>query len=164
MVHFQEDEEHLKSDFMNFSQLLDSQGLEGALGFLNSRTPHRFTGIYQYSGEVLANLALFDGVVGGLVKGDDFPMETTYCALVQHQPSKTMEFHDITTEDRLTRNEKSPVVSYCGVLISDEQGQPFGTLCHFDVNRCQERVSDIPLLQKAAQLLYRYFVSQESSR
>ena len=31
-------------------QILDTEGVHAALRFLNSRTPHRFTGIYRYDG------------------------------------------------------------------------------------------------------------------
>ncbi|MFC6998445.1 hypothetical protein [Rufibacter roseus] len=160
MADFPVDEEHLKSDFNKFSELLKEQGLEGALHFLGSRTPHRFTGIYKYTGNILTNIALFDSLAGKLVKGENFPMKATYCALVQHEPSKSLEFNDVTTDERLKGKVNSPVISYCGVLISDEYEQPFGTLCHFDMNRCQERSYDIPLLKSAAKLLYQHLSSQ----
>ncbi len=37
--------------------------------------------------------------------------------------------------------------------MRDDQGKAFGTLCHHDVQRCQERTTDVPL-EAAAQLLY----------
>ena len=36
----------------------------------------------------------------------------------------------------------------------DSHGKAFGTLCHYDMNRCQERTTDLPLLEAAASLLY----------
>jgi hypothetical protein len=40
------------------------------------------------------------------------------------------------------------------VLISSPEGMPYGTLCHYDIQRCETRTSDIPLLKAAAPLIY----------
>ena len=33
-------------------------------------------------------------------------------------------------------------------------GVPYGTLCHYDIRRCETRTSDIPLLKATAPLIY----------
>ena len=38
-----------------------SDGVHAALRYLNSRTPHRFTGVYRYDGDVLRNMACLTG-------------------------------------------------------------------------------------------------------
>jgi hypothetical protein len=57
-------------------------GLHTALRYLNSRTPHRFTGVYRYDGEVLRNMALFDRSAPETQRGIDIPMADAYCANV----------------------------------------------------------------------------------
>lgn len=77
------------------------EGVHAALRYLNSRTPHRFTGVYRYDGEMLRNMALFDRFEPDQQRGGDIPMAD-------------------------------------------------GTLCHYDIQRCEPRTSDIPLLKAAA--------------
>jgi hypothetical protein len=132
--------------------MLAARRLHDALRYLNSRTPHRFTGVYRYDGDLLRNEALFDRFKPELRRGDDVAMCDAYCALVGER-REPLEFEDARVDGRFEVKAGSPVVSYCGVLIRDEQDRPFGTLCHYDVMRCQERVSDIPLLEGAAPLV-----------
>lgn len=132
----------------SFKSLLKTAGLHEALRFLNSRTPHRFTGIYKFDGDTLRNIALYDDFTPNLQKGEDAPMNATYCSLVQ--TLEKLEINDSQDDERVKGKINTPVISYCGVLIRDEEGKPFGTLCHFDMKRCQEPTLDFPLLQEAA--------------
>ncbi len=142
----------MKNDLAEFRRVLGAEGLHSALRFLNLRTPHRFTGVYRYDGDMLRNVSMFDRFTPELVRGDDAPISQTFCAHVR-SAGGTLEVIDGSTDARYPWMSTNPVVSYCGVLISNADGQPFGTLCHFDTQRCQERVSDIPLLEAAAPLI-----------
>lgn len=141
-------------DLVEFENVLKSQGIHAALRFLNLRTPHRFTGIYRYDGPMLRNEYLFDQFTPDVCKGPDVPMADAYCAVVG-QTRKTVEFEDIRRDRRVPVRSGSPVTSYCGVVIPDERGTPFGTLCHYDLKPCQQRVSDAPLLEAAAPLVFK---------
>lgn len=129
-------------------QILDARGVHETLRFLNSRTPHRFTGVYRFDGPVLRNEHLFDQFNPEVRRGDDVPMEDAYCALLQ-EAHDSLQFSDARTTDAC-EPRATPVVSYCGVLIRNKDGTPFGTLCHYDVKPCQKRVSDVPLLEAIA--------------
>ncbi len=128
-------------------------GVNAALRYLNSRTPHRFTGVYRYDGEMLRNMALFDRSEPDRHHGGDIPMADAYCANVgrnrlpwrRQTPAVRVRFDYLPG---------SPVVCYSGVLISSPGGEPYGTLCHYDIRPCEPRVSDIPLLQAAAPFIY----------
>ncbi|WP_400191998.1 hypothetical protein [Hymenobacter sp. B81] len=137
-----------------FASILHTRGVHAALQFLNGRTPHRYTGVFRFDGDVLRNEALFDRYQPEQLKGADAPMQATYCSLVGRQQAP-LEINDATTDARVKGIIETPVVSYCGVLIRDAAGKAFGTLCHYDMQRCQERTTDLPLLEAAAQLLYR---------
>ncbi len=129
------------------------EGVRAALRYLNSRTPHRFTGVYRYDGEMLRNMALFDRSEPEAQRGNDIPMADAYCANVGRN-REPLEFADAEGDGRFPYLPGSPVVSYCGVLISSPDGAPYGTLCHYDVRRCETHTSDIPLLKAAAPLIY----------
>ncbi len=130
-----------------------SGGLHAALRYLNRRTPHRFTGVYRYDGEMLRNMALFDRSEPEKQRDIDIPMADAYCANVGRN-REPLEFADARGDGRFPYLPGSPVVCYSGVLISSPQGVPYGTLCHYDILRCELRTSDIPLLKAAAPLVY----------
>ncbi len=143
----------MQEEISQFSQELRQNGIHAALRYLNDRTPHRYTGIFRFDGDQLRNEMLFDRYQLGLTKGEDAPLETTYCSLVGRQQAP-QEINDASTDPRVQGIIETDVVSYCGVLIRDEEGQPFGSLCHYDLQRCQERTTDLPLLEAAAGLLF----------
>lgn len=137
-----------------FTALLQQQGVHAAMEYLNHRTPHRYTGLFRFDGEVLRNEALFDRNQPSVRQGLDVPMAVTYCALVGQQEAPVTILDAAT--DPQAQGVDTPVISYCGVLIRDTEGQAYGTLCHYDMQRCQQRTTDVPLLEAAAQLLHRH--------
>lgn len=132
-------------------EILDQAGVHAVLGYLNRRTPHRFTGIYRFDGDMLRNLYLFDSFNSRETSGEDAPMANTYCSLVKVE--KKLEIRDAAKDQRVMGKIDTPVMSYCGVLIRDESARPFGTLCHFDMKRCQEPSTEFGLMEEAAKLL-----------
>lgn len=140
-------------DKRRFEAILYSAGIPAALGFLNARTPHRFTGIYRYDGDMLRNEYLYDQFHPKVIKGEDVPLAQAYCSIVAHTGA-ALEVLDTAKLSPSQIIAGSPVISYCGVLIRDYQDQPFGALCHFDMKPCQVRVSDLPLLEAVAPLLF----------
>jgi len=139
-------------DLKEFENLLANSGAHTALGFLNRRTPHRFSGIYKFDEKILRNIMLYDSYYPAVFKGEDAPMVATYCSLVKTQ--QKLEIHDAPNDKRVNGKIITPVISYCGVLIKDDEGNPFGTLCHFDMKRCQERISDFSLMEEAGKLFF----------
>lgn len=135
-------------------------GVHTALRYLNSRTPHRFTGVYRYDGEMLRNMALFDRFEPENQHGIDIPMADAYCANVGRN-REPLEFADAKADGRFLYLPGSPVVCYSGVMISGPEGVPYGTLCHYDIRRCETRTSDIPLLKAAAPLIYEALEGQQ---
>jgi len=147
----------LRDSSIAFQELLHRVGLHGALRFLNGRTPHRFTGVYRYDGPMLRNVSLFDQFNPEDVRGEDAPIEHTFCSLVPGFGG-TLAFFNAATEPRVMHVD-TPVVSYCGVLLHDDHGSPLGTLCHFDLKPCETRTSDLQFLETLAPILQRTIVA-----
>jgi len=137
-----------------FAALLRQQGTHAALGYLNHRTPHRYTGLFRFEDDMLRNELLFDRALLHVQQGADVPLALTYCALVGQQEAPILILDAAT--DPQAQGVATPVLSYCGVLVRNERGQAYGTLCHYDLQRCQERTTDLPLLEAAAQLLHQH--------
>ena len=136
-----------------FARTLATSGLHDALRLLNSRTAHRFTGLYRFDPPWLRSLALCDAHVPGVTRGDDVEMDATYCALVGtfERPFTT---EDTAADERLRHHPaRDTVRSYCGVLLWTASGDAFGTLCHFDVVPCDVPSQEIALMEAAARLL-----------
>lgn len=146
--------EYSLDELQEFKAALETSGVHGALGYLNKRTPHRYTGIYRYDGDTLRSVAIYDRYEPDVQIGEDAPMAATYCSLLLKQ--QTLEITDAAEDERVKGVVITPVVSYCGVSIKDSKGNPFGSLCHFDMKRCQQRLSDFPLLEAAAEILYHH--------
>ncbi|WP_299754308.1 hypothetical protein [uncultured Pontibacter sp.] len=146
--------EYFAKELQEFKAELENAGIPGALRYLNARTPHRYTGIYKYDGEILRNVAIYDKYDPNALKGEDAPMGATYCSLLVKE--RALEITDAAEDDRVKNVIITPVTSYCGVLMKDHAGNAFGSLCHFDMNRCQERTTDFPLLELAAEILYQH--------
>ena len=141
------------AEILELENTLQNGGMHEALRWLNSRTPHRFTGIYRYDGDILRNLHLFDRFDPTVRSGGDTPLIATWCALVG-QLDSSLEVPDGAKEVRFPLLPVTQVISYCGALIRDENGDSYGTLCHFDMRPCEERKSDLPLLEAATPLFY----------
>ncbi|MBF9239761.1 hypothetical protein I2I05_20375 [Hymenobacter sp. BT683] len=143
----------MQAEIAAFGAVLHAQGVHAALGYLNHCTPHRYTGVYRFDGDMLRSEVLFDRKLADVRTGADAPLADTYCSLVGRNEAP-VQILDAATDPQATGIDTS-VISYCGALIRDGQGKAFGTLFHYDLQRCQERVTDQPLLEAAAQLLYR---------
>lgn len=137
----------------HFESLLTESGLHGALEFLNDRTPHRFTGLYVMVGGRLRNVALYDSFDVRVMQGEKAAEELTRFFRLEN-PVRLGRLSP-GGQQRWSQSATRNIRSYCGVPLSDRSGKAFGTLCHFDMHRCQERKSDLPLLRQAAEILKR---------
>lgn len=143
----------MQADLAAFSDCLDQDGLRAALLFLNKRTPHRYTGVFRFDGDMLRNVALVDKWDPTVDHGDDVPLAAAYCAHL-YQTGEPLEVEDGGKDSRVPWMQTSPIVSYCGSVIVDGEGTPWGALCHFDTARCDAKNSDMPLLVAAARIVF----------
>lgn len=131
-------------------ELIDSEGVHAALAFLNSRSPHRFTGVYRLDPPTLRNVRLYDRENPELEMGADTPLRETYCFITG---STAAPFYtaDARADARLGDHPaRDSVLSYCGVPLLDESGAAVGTLCHFDLAPRPIPTREIAVLSAAA--------------
>jgi hypothetical protein len=146
-------EKSAATDLAPFQIRLHEAGLRSALRYLNARTPHRFTGVFRFDGAMLRNVALVDKWLPQVECGGDVPLEQAYCAHL-HRTGEPLETSDGHNDPRTPWMKDSGVISYCGAVIQDGTGQPWGALCHFDAASCDAKDSDMPLLSAAAALIF----------
>ena len=141
--------------FLKFEKVLGAQGVREALRFLNSRTPHRFTGLYRFDAAWRRSLHLVDSYAPDVRRGEDAPGDESYCAIVGRE-GRAFVTDDARLDERLHAHPaREAVASYCGVLLRAEGGEPFGTLCHFDAVPCAVPVAEVPFMEAAAPYLLR---------
>lgn len=143
----------LERDVEAFAQSLHRHGLRAGLQFLNGRTPHRYTGVFRFDGDMLRNVALVDKWDVGVEHGEDLPLAAAYCAHL-HRTGEPLEVENGAEDERVPWMRGSAVVSYCGSVILDSAGAPWGALCHFDTARCDAKNSDMPLMVAAARMIF----------
>ncbi|UOQ76560.1 hypothetical protein MUN84_18800 [Hymenobacter sp. 5516J-16] len=85
-------------------------------------------------------------------QGDDVPLAEAFCSLVGRQQAP-VHILDAALDPR-SEQVNTLVVSYCGVPVYDAQGRLYGSLCHYDLDLCQEWAVNVPLLEAAAPLFY----------
>ena len=135
-----------------FAQVLRAQGVHAALGYLNHRTTHRYTGVFRFDGQHSRNEVLFDRYDATVRQGRDVPLVEAFCSLVGRDQTP-LQILDASLDSRC-KEVNTLVVSYCGLLMYDAQGRVYGTLCHYDLELCQTLALKLPLLEAAASLLY----------
>lgn len=140
------------TDLAAFRKRHSEGGLREGLRFLNLRTPHRYTGVFRFDGEMLLNVGMVDKWDTAVEKGLDVPLATAYCAHLR-QTGAPLLVEDGSRDPRVPWMAGNPIVSYCGAVILDDRGEPWGALCHFDEQPCQAKDSDMPLIVAAAAVI-----------
>lgn len=136
--------------------ILATEGVFGALRFLNARTRHRYTGVYRFDPPMLRSIVLYDRENPSLKVGSDTRMERTYCSLVR-ETEAPWALADSATDARVaTHPARGQVMAYCGTPVRDASGRCIGSLCHFDSRPRLVPEREIPLLERAAELLGPY--------
>jgi GAF domain-containing protein len=116
----------------DFEDVLQKQGLFEAMGYLNSTTEHRFTGIYRFEPDWVRSVLLFDRGNPHLRAGADVRMKESYCMLTAQQEESYI-IEDAQSDPRLLQHAaRDSVLFYCAVHLLDSEGLSWGTLCHFD--------------------------------
>lgn len=141
------------ADLAAFHARLSQGGLREALRFLNARTPHRFTGVFRFDGDMLRSVALVDKWLKGVDRGEDVPLASAYCAHLQ-RTGQALAVADGSRDPRVPWMAGGPMASYCGAPIRDDTGEPWGALCHFDELPCESKDSDMPLIAAAAAVIH----------
>jgi hypothetical protein len=127
--------------------VLADRGIAPALALLNDRTDYRFTAIYKLDGEVMHAAHAFDRTSEYRTWLKVVPLGRSFCQYV-------MEHGEFVTshasrDQRLTNRPYAGFVeSYYGQLLRREDGTPYGTFIHFDLEPCGIPSSEIAFLRE----------------
>ena len=132
-----------------------SDGVRGAIVFLNSLTCHRFTSLYRFDGATLRNITFFDRENPDATSCEDIPVEASYCVFIRDSGAKFL-VPDASRDERVREHPKrETVLRYCGVPLLDADRKMFGSICRFDFNPGIIAEQDVQMLEHVSRLLQR---------
>jgi GAF domain-containing protein len=115
-----------------FSALVKTEGLLGAMRWLNHRAPYRFTAIFAFKGDVLRNICLVDKEDTNITHCPDQPIADSYCIYIQRSRER-FSVEDSLQDRRVEGHPKRRSFHcYYGIPLLSADGTLLGTVCHFD--------------------------------
>ena len=112
--------------------LLQSLQINEALRELNATTAYRFTAVYRFTPSGAANLAIFDRESDAPESLLVVPEGASYCGIVRDSRDAFLVTRSLEDGRIVKHPAREAVQSYCGVPLVGEDGEVFGSLCHFD--------------------------------
>ena len=112
--------------------LLQSLQINEALRELNATTGYRFTAVYRFTATGAANLAIFDRESDAPEALLVVPEGASYCGIVCESKNAFLVTRSLEDGRIVKHPAREAVQSYCGVPLVGEDGEVFGSLCHFD--------------------------------
>ncbi len=144
---------HENPDVQRFVEVTMAEGVPGGLRLLNQRVPHRYTALYALRGGVLKNLFLYDKAGEARPEFlEEVPIGDSFCQFVLRDGCFLTS--DTGSDHRLDGHAYQGVLrAYHGVPLVGDDGELFGTLCHFDARECDLSEDEFQYLQKVTRLL-----------
>lgn len=148
----------MEKTLITLTHILDTQGLDAGLKWLNSRVPHRWTAIYKLDNQLMFNMAIVDKEnhteLGALAV---VPLQDSFCQFAmsdgQFRSHNTGEDNDFRLHEHAY---KGVLNAYVGLPLMSDPDTMYGTLCHFDNSPIPIADDEFAFLQRVAQLLPRY--------
>jgi hypothetical protein len=140
----------------HFELLLKRGGLRAAVQYLNSRVSYRFTTIYRLDDRIFTPIESVD-------KLGELDPETSVCTPFNESLCRFPVLHGTFTTSHTDQDPRlkglpypSHVGNYTGVQIALDNGDVYGTLCHFDlIPNCISHMEYL-FLQFAVRLIARH--------
>ena len=134
-------------------KLVGAGDVRAGLKYLNSLTPHRFTGLYLFDDPKLKNKHIIDAEDLDIETLPDVPLTATYCSFTRSK-GEVLSIENSLEDDRVQdHTARDEIISYCGVPLQDQSGEIYGTICHFDYNSVSISDLNVALLEAVAPLL-----------
>lgn len=143
-------------EMIEIEAALRQGGVQASLQLLNSRVAHRYTAIYQIKGDSLHNLFLHDRL--GELRPEFLavvPFADSFCQFVLRDGVFLTDnsAHDIRLDGH---KYQGVMVSYHAIPLTGNNGELFGTMCHFDVVERQLPTDEFENFKRAARVITPY--------
>lgn len=147
----------IQEGITGYTHVLETRGPAG-LDFLNARVNHRFTGVYRLEEGKFHNVYLHDKLGEATPEFlQVVPLQDSFCQFVLRDGFFCT--FNTSLDARLDGHKYQGILNtYCGVPLLNNQGELYGTLCHFDEHACPLSDEEFVFLQRAAAVLPRYLL------
>ncbi|VTU25304.1 hypothetical protein [Variovorax sp. RA8] len=125
--------------------VLANRGIRSALALLNDRTPYRYTAIHKLIGETMEAVHVFDRNAEYRSWLKAVPLDRSFCQFAIREGEFTV--HHASQDPSLVSPYDGLVESYHGQLLRREDGSPWGTFIHFDVEPRSIAQEEVAFLQ-----------------
>ena len=142
----------------DLTRVLDTQGLQAGLKWLNSRVPHRWTAIYRLDNLLMRNTVIIDKQ-GESEPGElaVVPLQESFCQFTMNDGQFLSHNTGEDTNPRLNGHRYKGVLnSYVGLPLMLHPDIMYGTLCHFDPSPLPIENNEFEFLQRVARILPPY--------
>jgi len=115
-----------------FSQILDQEGLEQALAFLNASVPLRYTAVNRYAGLLMKSVGFHDALGEGRPSFlSAIPLDKSLAQFIK--PGTPFRTDDSSKDERLVAPIfERFIFSYHGTALVTPAGHSWGVICHYD--------------------------------
>lgn len=142
----------------SFEKVLEQDGVQAGIEFLNARVPHRYTCVFELKGDMLKSRYVYDKlhrITPDALK--EVKLKDSFCQFVLRDGifATFSSSHDERVED-VKAAEKFD--AYVGVPLMNKSGELVGTLCHIDASALDLPGEEFLILENAALLLPRFMV------
>lgn len=134
--------------------VLSRHGIRSALALLNDRTAYRYTAIYKLSGETMEAVHVFDRNAEYRSWLKAVPLDKSFSRFALREGE--FRAHHASRDPRLPSPYDGLVESYYGRLLKREDGTPYGTFIHFDVESRNIAEAEAAFLQDVIPLFLEY--------
>lgn len=130
---------------------LRSGGLQGAVALLNGGVPHRYTAVHRLVIDEVTSLAIHDRL-GQETAAMRTPVDLGHSFCQYAMRDGIFVTDDSAADRRLDGHPfQGQIATYHGVALTDENGQAFGSLCHFDTRLRFFGVAEFEQMRSAAE-------------
>ncbi|MBT2322748.1 hypothetical protein J7E62_10365 [Variovorax paradoxus] len=145
----------LPSQTAALRSVLATHGIRSALALLNDRTQYRYTAIYKLKGGEMHAVHVFDRNSEYRSWLKAVPLGKSFC---QHAIAHGEFATSHASEDQRLKSHPyvGLVESYYGRLLMREDGVPYGTFIHFDVEPRSIESAEVSFLQEVIPLFLDY--------
>lgn len=114
------------------SRVLQDLGMHRAVGVLNLRTWHRYSGVFEFRGRFLRCVTMFDKADLSVYWAPDEMLASTYCGIIARY-STIFATSDSYLDHRLKHHPARDYVrAFHGVPLLDYAHRCIGAVCHWD--------------------------------
>lgn len=140
--------------FTTLRGILESTGMRAAVIFLNELTTHRYTSVVIFDGPNGKHAYFYDRQNPAQEYAPDFLLHMSYCIYVKRFGAP-FSVENAPEDSRVDPDhpKREVIRSYCGMPLTDTDGNVIGSACHYDSDSMPIAAEDVELLEAFSKMV-----------